>query len=181
MEGHPAGGKDGQPGTGEQQLAQPGGGGIEHVLEVVEVQEQVARPERGDEGIRGPTVGQAAGASDGRRHLAGILECRQQHGYRPVGVVLRDLGHDRLGEPGLADPAGTGQGQQSHLAGIEQRPDPGQVVLPPIQGRRHPGFGHGFRVNVGWNGLDHGQPVARLTVGPDPYRAPHCRLRQACR
>jgi hypothetical protein len=161
----PARRQDRQRGTGIQQPADEGAG-RQHVLEVVDHQEQVLG---GQEALGGP-VSRLTRDHDDRqrrhdraRHVLGLLQRRERDEMRTGGKV-RVHGARRLQcEARLTRPARAGEGQESHAIEAEAVGDGADIVLAadrPVrrarQGVRPTGSGrrrHGRR-KVRWKIAD---------------------------
>ncbi len=129
-------------------------GGLHHLLEVVEQEQNVPRPE-----LLGERLAQVLPAGDaGSDRLDERLErpgsvagVRQVDEVDAVGEAVAQIGRGLDGEPRLADAAGAGESHQAHARGAEVLADREQVELPPDQLR----------------GL-HGQVVRRRIERPQP-------------
>ena len=112
-------------------------GGVDDVLEVVQDEQHRAlgkeRRQRLDRGSR-CAVEQADRPGDQRLDVGRVLDRRERHEPRPVGV----LGLDRAGRLGgdarLADAARAGDGHEPGV--VEQRPERLDLVVAPDEGRQ---------------------------------------------
>jgi hypothetical protein len=110
------------------------------LLEVVQHQQCRGPLEVLDQDVErwaGPLHRGANLGDDAQERRVGLIDRRQrhEHGARPVVGAEGLAGGD--GQPGLADAAGAGEGDQADGGIPEQRGDRGDVVLPPDQrGRR---------------------------------------------
>ena len=121
--------------------AQEGGDvrrGLDDLLEVVEHQEQVFRPQRGGELLRRRPVGEFAqvqGVGDRRDDEVGIADRREGDEDRAVGEVRLQFGRHFDRQARLADPAGTGQRDEPDLGASQQVADGRELPLPADQRR----------------------------------------------
>jgi len=111
-------------------------GRLDHLLEVVEHQQEPLFPQgRFETGLYWLPSGLAhtKHMGDRLRHQARVTDRAKGHVADPAGGIAGDGGCRRQGEPGLADPAGTGEGQQAipPAEGRNQRRD---LALTPDEG-----------------------------------------------
>ena len=110
---------------------------LDHLLEVVEHQQQPPFPQgRLESGLNGFPAGlaHAEHVGDRLRHQARVADRVKRDVADPAGEVAGHGGRGRHGEPGLADPTGTGQGQQAILP-AESRGERRDLALAPDEGR----------------------------------------------
>jgi hypothetical protein len=149
--------EDGEPRAGGEQ-GDDEGGGLHHVLEVVE-HEQLARfaQERGDP-VRERLMARLAhaqGLGEGRSDEGGIRNGRERDERHAVREGRRDLGGDREREPGLAHPAGAGERDQPDAVPPKQGSDRrGLLFAADEAGERHGKACRGM-VPGGERGRDH--------------------------
>ena len=101
-----------------------------------------SRAQVGDDGLGEGTIGAGRHlqrGGDGRRHQRRIGQGRQIDEDHAIGELRRDVVRDGQGQPGLADPAGTGQRQQRNGLIQEEGAGSGQLRLPADE----PGAGNG--------------------------------------
>ena len=140
----PAGDEDRQAGRGGEQLGDDRGG-LEHVLEVVEHQQQPPLPQVVDHGVAQRPLAllpHPQRRRDGRGHEGRVGQRRQVDEPDPVGEGVEQLGRRLQRQARLADAARPGQRQQpgpragSVRSRAEQRRRPRQLVSPTEERRR---------------------------------------------
>ena len=133
-----AGGQDHHPRAAGQQLAQAGGG-LDHLLQVVQDQQPRAITERlGQRLHRRARPGQVGPRhpADGGRDQPRVGDGLQWHEHRArAEPVLQPLAH-RHRQPGLADPTRPGQRHQPRPGTLHQPSHLPDGPLPPQQRRR---------------------------------------------
>ena len=70
------------------------------------------------------------------RHQRRVAQRPQLDPGDTVGKILRQCGGDGGGQPGLADPTGAGEGQETNLGTPQQGTRRGDLALTPHQGCR---------------------------------------------
>ena len=136
-QGGPAGDEQRQVRAGGQQLGRQGDGADE-LLEVIEDDQDLAAGQGGDQPLlerRFAFFAQAEALGDHRQgddRVAG-------EGQGDEGDTAREVGPEQAGQlqrqPGLADAAGAGQGDETHILAAQQIPDRGQLGVA-AQNRR---------------------------------------------
>jgi hypothetical protein len=140
VEHDPAGDQQLEPGRGLEQGRQIRRR-LDHLLEVVQHQEQVLigqrTPERLDQG-RVDLLLDPAGLGDRGEDEGGIADGRERDEDDAIGKAGGEVvGHGQR-QPGLADPTGAGQGQDRHIRIEQQVADSRHFPVPADQGRaRH--------------------------------------------
>ena len=137
----PAGDQHRQPRAGRQQLADQRGR-RQHLLEVVQHQQQVLRPRsaatrRSAERLLARPPARRAPARSAGTTRSGSRQRRERDEGDAVGEVVgpaRSATCER--QAGLADAAGTGQGQQPHLGAAQQGRDRRRLPLPADERRQ---------------------------------------------
>ncbi len=142
----PRGPEDLHPGRPAEQLGQHPGG-VAELLQVVQDQQQLAPGQGVGEHlprVAGHGQGDAEGGGQvGHHQVGGLLRPRragadERHRHHPVAMPVPP-GRARLQrQPGLADPSRPHQRHQPARRVVEQRMQPGQVLLPPDQRRERP-------------------------------------------
>jgi hypothetical protein len=122
--------------------------GPDHLLEVVEHEQEVAPAEEGPEADlrRLTAVGdEPKRVGDGRHDEFGVTDGGQRNEPHAVGKDRRlgEIGCDLEGQAGLADAAEAGQGDEAHLGTSEQVADGRQVPLPSHERRERERQGAG--------------------------------------
>jgi hypothetical protein len=125
--------------------------GIGQMLQVVEHEQQLATGEVIGEQVQrlaGHRERDVEGPGERADHTAGrVPGAHEGHEHRPVAVALAPGRGDLDGQPGLADAAGTDQGDQPAGGVVQPVVQPGQLGLPAdqrgqrprrIRGRRRP-------------------------------------------
>ena len=121
-----------QAGTVLEQLGDPGGG-LGHLLEVVEDQQPLAVTELCLEDLEGGSLagaGQVHLPGDRLERTVGLTLRRQVDEEDAVPVPLYQVGTHLQGEPGLAGPSWPGQRDQPCPRLGHHRPDRSQLLLP---------------------------------------------------
>jgi hypothetical protein len=118
------------------------GGGLDHLLDVVEEKQELTglerrRHRRGQWPVS--AFAHAERLGDRRRHQRRVADGGEVDEDGAVGEGRGDVVGDRQGEAGFADPAGAGQGQQGD--GLLQQEGAGssQLAFPAHQGGAHEG------------------------------------------
>jgi hypothetical protein len=137
-EPHPARDQDLHPRTDREEVRDERGG-IDHVLEVVEHEQEVSLPQHSRHPLEQRRVARPAHAErrdDGRGHERGVDDRAEGNEDDAVGEGVAHGRRGSQGEPRLADPTGASQGQESDIVPLQQVAGRGHLVLPPHQ-RRH--------------------------------------------
>ena len=126
-----------EPRAGRQQITQHGGGGPD-VLEVIQHQQELGftqgrRQSALDRGITG--VLDAGGAGHHGRHQTGVPNLGERNKQHTVGEVRLHPGRNLAGETGLADAAGSGEGEEADVTAAPERQGQVQFTLAPDQRR----------------------------------------------
>ena len=106
--------------------------GVGDLFEIVDDQQQMTVMQHIAEHVgHGPLSGPADAErlGDGRRDEGGIGDRRQRHDRGAVGERILQAGGHLQGETGLADAAGTGQGEEANLALVQGLADRRQLPL----------------------------------------------------
>ncbi len=113
-------------------------GRVDDLLEVVDDEQQPAALDVGDEALLevALAVEEPERPRDRADHVAGIPDGLERHEDDAVRELVGRRRGDRLGEPGLADPAGAGDGEQADVVPAQQRGGFGDALVTPDQ-RRH--------------------------------------------
>jgi hypothetical protein len=130
-EGLPAGGHDGNAGTGPQDRLAHRRAGVEDVLAVVQDHQEIPGGQMGGEALGGGAPGGVADlehAQHGLGHQCRVGQRCELHPPGSVGMAAGELSGDRGGQASLADTAGPGEGHQAVLAG--QAGQVGELGLP---------------------------------------------------
>jgi hypothetical protein len=178
-------GPQAERGTARDESGEPGGpveqvcherSGIDHLLEVVEGEEELLVGQVLAHGVGdrlATAVEEPERLGDGPADRIGLGHRGERH---PSGAVGEPVGHPldhRQGDPGLADPAGPGQGHQPHGGPEECVCHLVDLVLPTDQRRGGggqsgqarpalPGAGRGWRGARGWRA----GAAAQASTGP---------------
>ena len=118
--------------------------GLEDLLEIVEDQQQAAVPEEYGEQFLERTaahIAQAERLGDSGDDEGGVADRRQVDERDPVGKGRGDVLGDPEGEAGLADAAGTGQGQEANVVPQQEVADSGHLSLASDERRKREGQG----------------------------------------
>ena len=122
VEGTPTGGHDREVRAGAQELRGEGSGG-DHLLEVVEDQQAGPGREVLHQQLHGRSdaaVRQPDGPGDRARHQLRLAERLERDEPDTVGIAVRGCGGELEGEPGLADPARAGEGEEARRVEEEE-------------------------------------------------------------
>ncbi len=120
--------------------------GFDDLLEIVEDEEQVFRPQRGGELFRRRPVGefaQAQGVGDRRDDEVGIADRREGDKHGAVGEYYFQLGSGLDGEARLADAAGTGQRDEPDLGATQEIANGNDLLFPANERRERERQGAG--------------------------------------
>ncbi|MDQ3655307.1 MAG: hypothetical protein M3457_09525 [Chloroflexota bacterium] len=126
VEGDPAGGQHREPGARSQYIRQPWGGRRNHLLHVVEHEQEVPRLQPGGQQF-GNGQGAALLNAQRLRHREGHEVVVPDRGERDEAGTVREIvtrpPHDFQREAGLAHPARTQQGQEPQVVTVELAKD----------------------------------------------------------
>ena len=134
-----------EPGRGGEQVADQRRG-RQHLLEVVEHQEQVPVAEVPRHAVGQRPVARlphAEGLRDRRGDEGGVADRGEGDEDDAVGEVAAQLLRDPQGEARLADAAGTGQGQEADAVAAQQVAHGGDLGVPTDEGREGDRQGRG--------------------------------------
>jgi hypothetical protein len=140
--------------------------GSQQMLQVVQHQQDRLLPEecrQRREGVLAGKLAHAYDARDRRQSQAGIGQRREIDEPDPIGIALRHLLGDGDGQPGLAHPTRSGQGQQANLLLGQEGAEEGQLVLAVDQPGR---LGRQLGRDAGHGGGLHRDPSRGWAVAP---------------
>jgi len=138
--------------------------GVQHLLEVIEQQQEVPVPQRVLEAIRQglpADLVQLERVGDGRRHEVGIADGREVHEGGAVGEVAAPRRRQFHSQARLADAAGADEGEQSPGGIAEQCRQPRQLGIATEQRR-----GRGWQRRVPCRGRRPGRAAASKAARP---------------
>ncbi len=131
--GHAAGHQHLDLWAGREQIGH-GRGGRNHVLEVVQDQQDAPRLQNARQALQERPVtrlGDLERPGDGRQDQGRVGGRGKRDEAHPVGEGVGDVRRDLEGEAGLADPARTSQSQEADVRPTEQAADLLDLLLPP--------------------------------------------------
>ena len=137
-EHHPAGGEDRQLLAIGEQIGNPRGG-IDHLLQVIEDEQQMARLQIGDQlaiDRQRTLITQAQPAGNSGQDQILIVYRGQIDEPGPVAELPGDLGSDLQGQAGLADAAWAGQRHERYVVAEEESRTAATSCVRPTNGVR---------------------------------------------
>ena len=141
---HPAAGDQHGHERGAGHQVDDHGGGVDHVLEVVEHEEDLPGPEPPGHHLAARLLRrlrQSEGVGDGREHHGGIAHGGELDHHDAVGERVAGVAGDLERQPGLPAPAGAGHRHQASGVAEEQGPQLVDLAVPAHQLARRAGNG----------------------------------------